>query len=623
MRVPTPARNFTVTPLETFKVCKREKESYSISNTTILNFYERLQTIIDHLKDQAFTEANTVEEKVWRYYDTCLTAPVDTDTPIHYLELVSPDVNLTWPQFTPQGSTWPQEEFQWLHTLAHLRRYGLENSVIRMNVGHDYRDSSKFRVYLNKPEVAMFEDVPTISDLLISVGVDTTKAPALANKLVLLDEELQEFAGDNYDFNEVYTLEELQNEDYTLEELKNRTGLQLDKYLEIVFGRSFDSSFEVTVWDIEYLENLEEILQKYDKDVVASYLMVQFVRFMTALDGSGPEGDCLDAVQFQMEEAGDLLYEDHYLGPEKLQKYTAEVQRIFKAVTRSFLVRLEKNHLHLSTEEVAALKERLETMTVTVGILPGKDNHRRFVTDFYQGLELDSEPDFGKAQLQVLELRTRRALEQLDGAFANATSFFLLYDEIANANPVPWLEVSNNTIFLGIEMLQEPVLATEGHHDVFKMSLLGYLFARKLMERFSPAFVPYDGKGNYGKVLDGLKDYPSYADALACLNATETENLPKRVIDVVSLGIAYDAYFGENSEFDQKQPEFTEVPLKQLFLLSFAQWFSGDAQYLDYGKADSDELRLHQAIQNLPDFAEAFSCPTSSVLNPADRCQVW
>ncbi|KAH8260833.1 hypothetical protein KR038_005065 [Drosophila bunnanda] len=602
-----------------------QDDIYSIPDVVILNFNERLQTVLDQLEGEAFTEANSVEEKVWRYYNTCLTAPEPTRSPRHYLDLVPPDANLTWPQFANERGMWPQEKFHWLQTLAQLRRYGMENFLIRMNVQPDAKDTTKFRVNVYIPDAEKFQEVENISDLLISIGVERSQGPLLASKLDLLDTDLYNLAEENKGS---ATLDEddYTNELYTLDELQNRTGLQLQKYLEIVFGRSFKSNFKVEVQDTKYMEGLEEILQKYENDVVASYLMVKFVHFIMALDGSGPDGDsekCLDAVRFQMEEAGDLLYEDHYLGTEKLEKYTAEVHRIFEAIKQSFKDRIEKNHLNLTSAEVAALKEKLLAMTVTVGILPSKANHRRFVTDFYRGLELDSQPDFAKAQLEVLKVRTQRVLEQLDKAFSKDEGFFLHYDELSNNNPVPWFEVSGNTIILAIEMLREPNLATEGQHDVFKVSLLGYLLARKMMENFTPYFLPYDGKGNYGDVLRSFEDYQSYADALACLNVTQTNNLAKRVIDVVSLGVAYDAFFGENSKFDHKQPDFTELPLKQLFLLSVSQWFLGDAKYLDYGAADTDEVRLHQAMRNLPNFGEIFNCPTSAVLNPTDKCQVW
>ncbi|XP_020806866.1 membrane metallo-endopeptidase-like 1 [Drosophila serrata] len=573
-------------------------------NDWILDFVERHMDKDANPCEEFYRYATAMEEKVWRYYETCLMASEATRSPKHYLELVSPDVNLTWPQFAHEKDKWLQVDFNWLRTLAHLRRYGMENFIIRMNVQPDAKDTNKFVVNLYMPDAEKFQEADNISDLLINIGVDSSQN----KESVSLDED------------------GFTNEFYTLAELQNRTELQLQKYLKIVFGRSFNGSFKVEVQNIKYLEGLEEILHSYDKDVVVSYLMVKFVNFIMALDGSGPDGDsekCLDAVRFQMEHASDLLYEDHYLGTKKLEEYTAEVQRIFEAIKQSFKNRIEKNHLNLSSVDVSALKEKLLAMTLTVGILPSKANHRRFVTDFYQGLELDSEPDFAKAQLEVLKLRTLRVLEQLDGAFSKNEGFFLLYDEISNNNPVPWFEVSGNTIVLVYEMLREPVLATEGQHDVFKMSLLGYLLTRKLMENFTPYFLPYDGNGNYGEVLRSFEDYPSYKEALACLNSTQTNNLAKRVIDVVSLGIAYDAYFGEGSQFDQKQPDFTEVPLKQLFLLSIAQWFLGDAKYLDYGAADTDEVRLGQAMRNLPNFGEIFNCPTSAVLNSTDNCQVW
>jgi predicted metalloendopeptidase len=34
-------------------------------------------------------------------------------------------------------------------------------------------------------------------------------------------------------------------------------------------------------------------------------------------------------------------------------------------------------------------------------------------------------------------------------------------------------------------------------------------------------------------------------------------------------------------------------------------------------------VRVNAGLSNMPEFAEAFSCPVGSAMNPADKCSVW
>ncbi|KAH8248981.1 hypothetical protein KR032_004786 [Drosophila birchii] len=616
-----PCENFHNYASGKFQKVHEADDVLSIHGAVKHEYNTRMQALLELLKDRVFNEEKpSLEEKVWRYYNSCLTTSEKSRSAKRYLELVSPDEDLTWPQFAPEGTEWPQKPFRWLQTLARLRRYGMQNSLIRMNVEpNDQINSTKFRLLLDKPDVFRLKDDSGLQLLLLSLDVDESKAPHMASRLIQLDSDLHTLA---YGYGRFAFA-------YTFAEVENRTGLQLNKYLEIVFNRPLNASLlPVQVENIEYLERLENLLGTYDQEVVASYLMVQFVRFVMDLDGDDPESvgpaKCVAAVRSQLELASDFLYQEHYLGEGKLQQNAAEVQRIFEAVKGAFEVRLEQNHLHFTTDEISALKEKLQAMTLTVGHLPTNIDQRRFVTDFYGELKFDRNQatDFPKAQLKAMELRTFWALVQLNGGKIPGDGFFLLSDSLPDFDPEPVFQVSGNTIVQPYDLLQEPFFALESH-DVFKVSLLGYMLARQIMVSFKPYFLPYDGKGYYGEILGSFDERPSYLEAISCLNHTSSHDLEQRLIDVESLDLIFDIYFKEKSEFEQRQPEFTEVPLKKLFLLSFAQMFVGDEEFLDYSAVDSDKLRLSQALSNLPAFGEIFSCSSTSLLNSANKCRVW
>ncbi|XP_044316263.1 membrane metallo-endopeptidase-like 1 [Drosophila rhopaloa] len=594
-----------------------QKEDCNSTQDSIRKKYNgKLQSVFNLLKDRVFIDEFSVEEKVWRYYNTCLTAPKSTRSARHYLELLPPGYNLPWPPLVPQGSQWPKQEFRWLETLAILRRFGEENPLIILDIQQNFWESHKFSLRFNMPQLLKLDNVTEIQDLLIRTGVNSRRAAPLARSIIQLDSDAHNLS----------KIGERLAVTYILEDVQNRTNLQLDKYLEMVFGRSFEPSTEVLVDNMEYLEGINGVVSKYDSEVVASYLMIQFLRFVFYLDDSDSESDtakCAAVVSSQMELASDLLYENYYLGEGKLQKYTKEVQRIFEAVSQTFMARLEKNRLHLTDGEVSYLQQKLLAMRLKVGKLPDNANHRRFATKFYEDLELHPFGDFAEARLNVLRHRTSQYLDQLDWAVPKGTDFYLLTGYMPENDPKPVFFELHNTILLPYDMLQEPFFSPETS-DVFKMSQLGFSLARSMMESFWPFGLRYDSLGNLGDNLLSFKEKQGYIDGLACLNfTTRSKDLLKRSADVVSLGLVYDTFFGDNSKFNQDQPAFTELPLKKLFLLSFAQMFAGNQEYKDFEEMDSDKLRLSEALSNLPAFGEIFNCPDSAPLNRPKKCEIW
>ncbi|KAI8042638.1 hypothetical protein M5D96_003954 [Drosophila gunungcola] len=562
-----------------------EKEICYSDNVLIRKRYtDRLQSMFDLLKDRVFIDETSVEEKVWRYYNTCLTAPKNTRRLMAYLDLISPGENITWPSLVARGSQWPKEKFQWLETLAHLRRYGMENLLIRIRIEPDQRDSTKFSLYQYVPDGKLgtnlhtFNDLSTITSLLIGSGVGKNRAAPFARSVINLAADLEALAG----------IQSSNSGYYNLEDIVKRTGIQLDKYLEIIFGRPFESSFEIYIYNMEYLEGLNGVLRRYDNEVVANYLVVQLSLFLLGLDGRlvKRELTCTAAVAVQMELASDLLYKNYYLGQGKFEKYTKEVQRLFDALSQTFLNKLGENRFHLTDNEVSHLQQKLLAMSVTVGKMPHDVNHRRFVTNFYEDLELDTEPNFARAQLK---------------------------------DPKPHFFESGNTIVVPFDMLHEPFFVPESH-DVFKMSLMGFSLARPILKSFEPYFLNVDSQGNLGQMLRDFEGNQGYIDALSCLNRTQAKEINKRASYVASLDLIYETYFGNNSEFNQNQPEFTDVPLKQLFLLNYAQEFVGTEKYLSYFESESDTALISESVKNLPAFGEIFSCPTSAPLNPEEKC---
>lgn len=210
-------------------------------------------------------ESGSLDEKVSRFYNLC-----EKDSRISIKD-VQPDVNLSWPFNTTEGGQWPKEQFQWLRTLARLRRLGMKNAIFRMNLKWD-AENSFYRVVIEKPQFASLIDYIYLEkDDFIQIGYSHTRAESLEYDMENLQEHIRDL---------VIEAEDSVPQTISLKDLEYEHGVLLGAYLEIVFGHPFSSSFQVEVEDINYLVKITKLINGKDQEVVATYLLERFIMFM-------------------------------------------------------------------------------------------------------------------------------------------------------------------------------------------------------------------------------------------------------------------------------------------------------------------------------------------------------
>jgi len=155
-----------------------------------------------------------------------------------------------------------------------------------------------------------------------------------------------------------------------------------------------------------------------------------------------------------------LLYEEHFLGQQKVKEYDEQVQRVFKAIRKQFKIRLDRNRLSLTTSYILSLKKILSSVTVSVGNVPKSMGYRRYLTDFYAGINLKDDDDFATIHLKVLEMETQLKLQKLENL--ELTEPYPGYEEDAI------LVGKGTSIVLPFPLMEEPFFTTRGH-DVFKV----------------------------------------------------------------------------------------------------------------------------------------------------------
>lgn len=572
-----------------------------------------LITLMEEL-EQRTLDPSSVEAKTLSYYRACHLAPRQSSRT--YLKLVPPNEHIEWPQFTP--GTWLSQKFNWLETLARLRLYGMNDALISVDVMPHPLNNTKY--YLNIQRSSYGKENKTLGEvrivklLLQTAGVRRTKANSLAHQIVSLENSLN-------------SLEEVEedSQELTLQELERLTGLGRNcrKYLQIYLGGTVPADLVVSVDNVSYLFKLMELLKDWDREVIASYIMLHFKRHLTQSTTQNQEPiKCIQAVRSDMEHATEMLYEQRFIGVKKLRQHMDAVQKLFEQLRQKFLQMLDENYFRVPAAQLNLLKVKARHILLNFGNLPQHLNRTQFLREFYADLPLADDKDYASSWLQLQKFRMRQLNKQLNGPLTNASNFFYISNLDATSSSTPYYIGRFNTIFLPYGILQAPFIQYDVH-DIFQVGLMGFLIGHELMHGFVSINLAFDFKGNYNELLSVIDEKSDYNLGESCLMRDETEYVDERAADFGAIRLAYNMYFDANSGFNQSQPAFTNIPLKQLFFLNVAQFFCGNplAEFDDH---DSDELRLRQLAKNFESFAHSHNClEERDAMHPAAKCRIW
>ncbi|XP_043640963.1 uncharacterized protein LOC122611738 [Drosophila teissieri] len=548
---------------------------------------EEFQLLFDGIENEVFKE-HSFEHKLQRFYKICLAK--ERPSQLRFFELVPPGEDINWPFFTPAGSEWPKEKFNWLEALAQLRRYGVNDVMFGMSVRQDADSGQAIVVFEKKYDLQL-----RFMQSLQNVGLP----PKLAREIAPLDKILREVY--NLDMEWEYKRNLAQNYRISLRDLENY-GVSLTKYLEIVFRRPFSPDFVVQVKNLNYFIGLQEVMTTVPSQVVANYLTARFSLYIL-FTFMKHEGSCVTSMRHTMEFASNLLFEERILGRKKLRSYQNQAGKIFDAMRKQLHIRLERNSLKLPADEISSLQKKLNGLSLSIGNLPGKAGHRRFVTRFYKDLEFADDETAATAHLKVLEHRTRAELSLLDQPNFNDRRYVLHYIPLSNSFFETAIEENGNTIYVAYDVLADASFDPDSH-EIFKMTPLGIRFAFDMLKSLD-LYNCQRYKVNMLKMFDDSQITITGDDCNTVVWSQERA-VSQRDQYLVMLNLAYEAYFAEDSKFSQRQPNFTTIPLRKLFFVRFVQSSFGEMLY-----SVSDFVEGGPPINSftrLPVFVRAFNC---------------
>lgn len=352
---------------------------------------------------------SSVDGKVLRYYLSCRGAPRNMDSLSQYLKVISPGEGLTWPQFIPDGSSWPQENFKWLKALAHLHRYGLTNVFFNLEVVSNPRNASEYMVELNTPTFGEESQLPNsfieILSVLYIIKVPSSEIITLARKMRTLELLLKTM---------INPIDTLNNRYISIRDFQMETGHNWQRFFEILIGSSAAPELQVLVRNFRYFTALKELMDKQDARLVASYIMTRFAIFLLDETMGGREStECVSQVRRNMNLAANMLYKERFFEDSTFSANILEIKDIFEKLRHQFLLQVDQNHLELTALQMKFFVRKAEAIEINVVNLPKTDDLRHFIGQYYQDLQFPTgELDYHQEHLKVLQFRTQKMLAQ-------------------------------------------------------------------------------------------------------------------------------------------------------------------------------------------------------------------
>lgn len=305
------------------------------------------------------------------------------------------------------------------------------------------------------------------------------------------------------------------------------------------------------------------------------------------------------------------------------------------------------NHVDwLDNATRVAAKQKLQRVTNLIGHSSAQE-HFPFV--------LSTDELFTNAQT-LARYQYDKAVARI-GRLVDRSEWFMTASDV-NA----YYSLMTNQIVFPAGILQPPFFALR-RHPARNFGAIGGIIGHELTHGFDNQGRYYDGAGNLASwwsdatetefqtrtqcLVDQYDSFPvasafNKSHVLGHVNGNFT--LGENIADNGGVKLAFQAlqdYLAGESDQDERSPhelDYNDLPRDQrlsvaeaekLFFVSFAQNFCAkttDAAMVRRLNSDPhspEQWRINGVMMNSDDFAQVFSCPVGSRMNPEKKCQLW
>ncbi|XP_075155660.1 neprilysin-2-like [Haematobia irritans] len=578
--------------------------------------YQVNRKIANHMGRIRLRTSPRFMHKAYQFYKSCLQ--VERYQPLEYLRWLKVHENMKWPTLWSRS---PKSNvvFDWVYTLAVMRKYGMNGILIEEIVYQKKDDPTVLMIDLDKPVEGTGFEALTYSNF--KVMIDSLAVPTSSRTLDHLWKEFSEFE------ELLVKLDEIPDDEGSkLITVADLPLPWLEKYLKIVLNQtSIDGDMELYIQNIPYLEALDSLLKEYDDRFICKYLEL---RFLWHLNVKGPEAfleeSCASATRSLLPLAMHWLYEQMN---SHIQEEIPKIEELLKNILKNFKTALSSNENEFNETTLDYLQSKLDHIQLKVGNLPRVDT-LEILENHYKNVTLNTSDFYGN-HLKLLHFGVRALhLGNNNTLSPNASHYFHLESYETGASSSPYFIQRSNIVIIPWTTLQLPVYQAN-LEDIYKYSSLGFLLAHEILHGFDITGLEVDDNGKldtnqYNNILTNGRFDKNYR----CLRDLNPNVIDEKIADVSGLRYAYDTYFDLHPEAlnETRMIYGTEMSVKKLFFLNFAQFFCGSLaseDFINTSEHGSDSDRVNDALAHFPEFSKVYDCIRQSRMQINRTCSLW
>ncbi|OCT91508.1 phosphate-regulating neutral endopeptidase PHEX [Xenopus laevis] len=617
-------------------------------------------------------------QKVKTFYISCMNETQVEEDDIKPILKILKQPSLRWPVLESNiGSDgrWSERRFNFLQTLADLRRVYSTSVFLRVFVATDDKMSNNFILKLDQASLSLLShedylDNSTIAkkykdallefmvDVAVLLGANKTRAETDMKALIELETKLAQITVPQENRTSEMTYNKMNISELSamipqfdwLSYLKNVIDFNIHPEL-----KNIDSSENVIIRVPQHFKDLFNILESEEKRTLANYLIWRFVysrvpnlsrrfqyrqleyaRILLGTNSLAGRWDrCVNYVENSIPYPVGKLFVDAHFQEDKKDM----MEELIDGIRWAFIDMLEKENDWMDEATKAKAKEKAVTVMAKVGY-PGFLFNETYLNEDIKMLKFSESDYFGNV-LQTLHFISqsdfhwlRRKVPKKEW-FINPTTVNAFYS------------ASTNQIRFPAGELQKPFFWGAQYPRSLSYGAIGVIVGHEFTHGFDSNGRKYDKEGNLfswwtreseerfkNKTQCIVDQYNNYYWKQVGLHVKGTKTLSENIADNGGIRESFRAY-RKWIEDSRKGKEEVLLPglhfnNNQLFFISYAHVrcinfrIESARDQIMNGVHSPPQFRVIGAMSNFEEFHKAFNCPKTSKMNRGDNsCRVW
>ncbi|XP_050444049.1 neprilysin-2-like [Adelges cooleyi] len=570
-----------------------------------------------------------------------------------------------WPVLC--GDRWDESSFRWTDTVYKFRDLGLSvDFMIDLSVKVNHKNTAAHIIEIDRAVLALNplylkrglgdKMVSSYFNYMVEVAVElgAERSHAVTELRRALELEIQLARISQVHFSDISSF----NSEIPMCELaRNYPVVPWSEYVNrIVCGPGklcVHDSHEIMLNMPHYLTSLDIILKFTPKRVQANYLVWRAIASTVAFTNRRLRDrqqllheewygrpareprwtECVDIVSSAMHLALGSMYVIHNFDKQAKNAAFDMAVRIHKEMYQTLL---KSDWMDPSTRKNAL--DKVEAIEQFVAY-PDELLDTTTVDSYYETLQFNNDIDYFQSILQLAKLSCDKSFSFLHEAVNK--SHWITHGRAVDVNA--FYNLVENSIQIPAGILQGMFFSAD-RPNYMNYGGIGYVIGHEITHGFDDQGRLFDKKGNLrtwwntetsNKFMDRalcvLQQYNNFtADEAAGLRVNGLHTLGENIADNGGVMLAYNAYRRYSvHKKEPRLPGLDEFSPRQMFWISAANiWCSVyRPEALKHsvltGHHSPGQFRVIGSFQNQQDFANDFSCPQGSYMNPVKKCKVW